>query len=230
MKEKHSGGAAMSMSSFQTGTGLIDEYTLNIKDAVFAYDSRVQDGEVPILQLVGVNSETGNAEDSIWLKVGKNWEITDGGKSIAYTGTGKAMVNRQSQYGKFIDAFLAVDSANEIIEARGMDAFVAESWVGLALHVERVVKRIKINGQDVDMTEWVIHDVTGMNIPDAKPETDPDEAIPADTVAVLKSLAAANTTFEAFIDAAYEQVPSLVDSAYEDYVTDADGFYAKHKG
>ena len=140
------------------------------------------------------------------------------------------MVNRQSQYGKFIDAFLAVPEANDIIEARGMDAFVAESWVGLALHVERVVKRIQINGQDVDMTEWIIHEVAGMNIPDAKPETDPDEAIPADVVTALKSLAAANTTFEAFIDAAYEQVPSLVDSAYEDYVTDADGFYAKHKG
>lgn len=220
----------MSMSSFQTGTGLIDEYTLNIKDAVFAYDSRVQDGEVPILQLVGVNSETGNAEDSIWLKVGKNWEITDGGKAIAYTGTGKAMVNRQSQYGKWIDAFLAVPEANDIIEARGMDAFRAESWVGLALHVERVVKRIKINGQDVDMTEWVIHEVAGMNIPDTKTDVDPDEVVPADSLAVLKSLAAANGTFEAFIDAAYEQVPSLVDSPYEDYVTDADGFYAKHKG
>lgn len=220
----------MTINTFQTGSGLIDEYTLTIKDAVFAYDSRVQDGEVPILQLVGVNSETGNAEDSIWLKVGKNWEITDGGKSISYTGTGKAMVNRQSQYGKFIDAFLAVPEANEIIEARGMDAFVAASWEGLALHVERVVKRIQINGQDVDMTEWVIHEVAGMNIPDAKPETDPDDAVPADSLAVLKSLAAANTTFEAFIDAAYEQVPSLVDSAYEDYVTDADGFYAKHKG
>lgn len=220
----------MSMNTFQTGTGLIDEYTLNIKDAVFAYDSRVQDGEVPILQLVGVNSETGNAEDNIWLKVGKNWEITDGGKAITYTGTGKAMVNRQSQYGKFIDAFLSVDSAADIIEARGMDAFVAESWVGLALHVERVVKRIQINGTDVDMTEWVIHEITGMNIPDTKPETDPDEAIPADVLTVLKSLAAANTTFEAFIDAAYEEIPSLVDSAFEDYVTDADGFYAKNKG
>jgi hypothetical protein len=63
----------MTLNTFQTGSGLIDEYTLTIKDAVFAYDSRVQDGEVPILQLVGVNSETGNAEDNIWLKVGKNW-------------------------------------------------------------------------------------------------------------------------------------------------------------
>lgn len=219
----------MTMNTFQTGSGLIDEYTLTIKDAVFAYDSRVQDGEVPILQLVGVNSETGNAEDSIWLKVGKNWEITDGGKTIAYTGTGKAQVNRQSQYGKWIDAFLAVPEANEIIDARGMDAFVAASWEGLALHVERVVKRIQINGQDVDMTEWVIHEVSGMNIPEKTERSDGDDTIPADERDVLKGLAS-TMTFEEFIDAAYDKVPTLVDSEWESYVTDENGFYAKHKG
>jgi len=219
----------MSINTFQTGSGLIDEYTLTIKDAVFAYDSRVQDGEVPILQLVGVNSETGNAEDSIWLKVGKNWDITDGGKTITYTGTGKAQVNRQSQYGKFIDAFLAVPEANDIIEARGMDAFAAASWEGLALHVERVVKRIQINGTDVDMTEWVIHEVAGMNIPDKAEGPDPDEVVPSAEREILKGLAS-TMTFEEFVDAAYENVPTLVDSAWESYVTDENGFYAKHKG
>jgi len=219
----------MAINSFQTGTGLVDEYTLNIKDAVFAYDSRVQDGEVPILQLHGVNSETGNADDSIWLKVGKNWEIVDGGKSINHIGTGKAMVNRQSQYGKWLDAFLAAEGANELIEMRGMDAFVAESWVGLALHVERVVKRIQINGTDVDMTEWIIHEISGANIPDNTPAT---VIVPDDVAPALASIAKASTSFEAFIDAAYETVATLVDSDYESHVTDdsATGFYATHKG
>ena len=220
----------MSINTFQTGSGLIDEYTLKIKDAVFAYDSRVQDGEVPILQLVGVNSETGNAEDSIWLKVGKNWEITDGGKAIAYTGTGKAMVNRQSQYGKFIDAFLAVDGADKVITDRGMDAFVATSWEGLDLHVERVVKRIKINGQDVDMTEWVIHDITVDGTPAKTEGPDPDEIIPAEHLATFTKIAASSTTFEEFVDAAYETVTEMVNASYENYVTDPAGFYARHKG
>jgi hypothetical protein len=217
------------MNTFQTGSGLIDEYTLNIKDAVFAYDSRVQDGEVPILQLVGVNSETGNAEDSIWLKVGKNWEITDGGKAISYTGTGKAMVNRQSQYGKFIDAFISVDGANDIINERGMDAFVAASWEGLNLHVERVVKRIQINGNDVDMTEWVIHEIKTDGTTGKTEGPDPDEIIPADERATLKGLAA-TMTFEEFVDAAYENIPTLLNAAWESYATDENGFYARHKG
>lgn len=219
------------MANMNTGSGLVDDYVFDIKDARFFHDARFGDGEITLIELTGINSETGG-EDKIWMKAGKTWVIKGDGAYIEYEGSSrKPAVNRNTQYGHFIDSFMKCDGAEDIVTEKDMDAFVAESWVGLSLAIHRGVKEYNIDGEKFEGQIFEVEGIEGLVIPDAAPAA-PDVDIPAAANAKLVKLAASSKTFEAFVDAAYDQVTGLTGAAYEDHVTDDgdSGFYALNRG
>ena len=146
----------MANENWKTGSGLIDEFDLTITEAYFDTNVKVQDGEAPILHLIGLNSVNGDPEDDTRFTVGKTFEIVEKGAKVVPINP-KGKLNRNSQYGKFVDAFLACEDSEALLESRDMDPFVAESWIGLTLSLERVVTPTTIKGEKVDMTSWIVH-------------------------------------------------------------------------
>lgn len=220
------------MGNMTTGSGLVEDFDYTIKDAVFAFDARIGDGEIALLQLSGINSET-TSEESIWLKAGKTWDVSRDGGTIEYTGTGRnAAVNRNTQYGQWIDSFMACDGASRLVDERDMDAFKAESWVGLTLTVHRGTREYNIDGNKVEGTVWSVTGIVGVTTDEQVTGQASVAEIPVAVEAKLIKLAAGSKTFESFVDLAYDQIEGLTGSSFEDHVTDdtAAGFYALHAG
>lgn len=167
--------------NWKTGSGLPDDFDFEVTHAEFRYNPKVQDGEVPICVLVGLNSETGDPEDELRFTVGKNFEVVDKGAAVEPT-FAKAKINHNSQYGKWINSFLANEEAMALVKARDMDPFVAASWVGLKLSLERVLTDTTIRGESITMTSWIVHDVTEI-------ETSEGERKPAKKTAAKKAAA-----------------------------------------
>ena len=219
------------MPNMQTGTGLIDQFDYTIKDAIFAFDARFGDGEIALLQLSGINSET-SGEENIWLKCGKTWSIADGGARIEPSDPTKKnpVINKNTQYGIWIDSFMRCDGADVVVADRDMDAWRADSWVGITVEIARREKPLKINGDDVIQKYF---EVIGIDAA-AKVEkaAAPAVDIPKSAEVKLKKIAAGSPTYAEFVDAAYGEVEGLTGAAFEDHVVDDSdaGFYALHKG
>lgn len=219
------------MPNMQTGTGLIDQFNYTIKDANFAFDARFGDGEITLLQLSGINSETGG-EENIWLKCGKTWSIVDGGARIEPSDPTKKnpVINKNTQYGIWIDSFMGCDGANVVVADRDMDAWNAESWVGITVELARREKPLTINGEHVTQKYFEI-----IGIDAAEKQAAPAAAtvdIPKAAEVKLKKIAASSGTYEEFIDSAYGEVEGLTGAPFENHVIDDSdaGFYATHKG
>ena len=206
----------------QTGTGLIDDFTFYIKDARFFHDARFQDGEVAILELVGINNVTGD-EDRIWLKCGKTWQASNNGATITYTGSSRnPKINKNTQYGIWIDSFVQCDGTDELVDK--MDAFVAKSWIGLTVDVHRSTRTYNIEGNTYEGQVLEVTRVhpTGTTIDDtAKGEWMPE--VPDAIREKLNEIAESSATFEEYVDTAYEKIPEMLDASWEAWATSPDG-------
>ena len=216
----------------QTGSGLIEDYDLDIKDAKFFHDMRFKDGEVIILELTGINSET-SKEETLWLKGGRFWHAEDDGARAEYTGTAKhPKFNNNTQYGKWINSFVRCDGADEVMAEKNMDATVAESWVGLNLGVHVHMEQYNIEGVQSEGRVYTVTALNGVVFNEAEAEKAEEPEIPKATMVKLTKLAKDSGSFEAFVDRAYDEIGGLTGSSYEDFVTDdsASGFFAVHGG
>ena len=218
------------MPNMQTGSGLIDQFLYTIKDAAFAFDARFGDGEIALLQLSGINSETGG-EENIWLKCGKTWSIADGGARIEPSDPTKKnpVINKSTQYGIWIDSFMRCDGADAVVKDRDMDAWQAESWIGITVELARREKPLKINGEDVTQKYFEVISIDAA----AKAEpAAPTVEIPKSAQVKLKKIAASSATYADFVDSAYGEIEGLTGSSFEDHVVDDSdaGFYAQNRG
>lgn len=234
----------MGMDSFKTGTGLADELTLEVQEAIFTYDAKIGDGQVPLLKLAGI-MDGEKAFSETW-SCGKDWVIEDGGARIVHkSGDPGKRINKNSGYGRFLDGFVEIEGALQLMEERDGDALVAATWEGLTLHLSRVERPFTDqSGQQRDGAKLIPDGIpsTGSPAPAAaaKPAAAPAAAappapavdIPAADKAKLTALAQAADSFEAFIGEAYVSVPALNGADYESHVSDdgATGFFATIKG
>lgn len=219
------------MPNMQTGTGLIDQFNYTIKDAIFAFDARFGDGEIALLQLSGINSET-SGEENIWLKCGKTWSIVDNGARIEPSDPTKKnpVINKNTQYGIWIDSFMTCDGADVVVNDRDMDAWRADSWVGVTVEIARREKPLTINGENVTQKYF---EVIGIDAAAKVEKTEaPTVTIPKAAEVKLKKIAASSPTYADFVDSAYGEIEGLTGSSFEDHVVDDSdaGFYAQHKG
>lgn len=237
----------MSMDSFKTGTGLADELTLEVQEAIFVYNAKIGDGQVPLLKLAGVMD--GEKQFTEEWSCGKDWVIEDGGARIVHkSGEPGKRVNKNSGYGRFLDGLVEAEGALAILEARDGDALVAATYEGLTLHLSRQERPFTDqNGEKRDGAKLIPDavSVTGGAAPAstastpaaaapaaAAPAPAVEVAIPAAEKAKLTALATAADSFESFIGQAYVDVPALNGADYEAHVSDdgATGFFATTKG
>jgi hypothetical protein len=124
--------------SFKTGTGLADSLDLHIQDAAFVLDpSYGRDGElIPLLKMTGTATIDGVEKplSETW-PVGGGWQVADDGAKIVSAKNTK--VNANTDYGRFIDAFVVLPQAAEILDKIDGSAFEAATWVGFTLHLDR---------------------------------------------------------------------------------------------
>jgi hypothetical protein len=225
--------------SFKTSTGLADEMRLEVRDAAFVLDPKYnRDGElIPLLKLTGIATIDGVPRElSETYGVGKGWTIdADGSRATSAT---HSKFNSNTAYGKFIDAFVAVDGAVDILDKiPGASALVAQTWVGFTLDLERSApETFNIRGEAKPVTRngillpvsIVSHNEVGVqqDISQVAAPAEMDAAVRAE----LENVALKVDTFEEFIAAAYE-LGTIDGMAFEDHVADdgPTGFYATVK-
>lgn len=218
------------LDSFKTGTGLADEFDFEIREAVWAYDAKIGNGRVPLLKLSGLMD--GAKEITEMWGAGESFLVKDGGKSIEHKdGPGKR-VNNNSKYGRFLDAFVEIPGALELMEKRDGDALVASTWEGLTLHLVREVKKFKIDGEDVESQALLPRAIIGEGSTVAKTDAATAPNIPEPALSTLTAAAKSSGSFEEFIGKAYHGDANLTDAPYEVHVADGgdSGFYALNKG
>lgn len=127
----------MSGESWQTTSGLIDNYDFHIEQAWFGKNEKF--GDSLLLNLRGPAYQEGElVEEEVTnlYSCGDGWEAADGGEKAEHK-AGKTTFNKQSSMGKLIDAVVGLgDEVLEELSTRG-ETYEAETWAGLILHIER---------------------------------------------------------------------------------------------
>lgn len=126
------------MSSWDTSTGLLDSFTLVVKEAWFG--KREQFGENLLLNLKGsaiVEGVEVDPEHDEIFTCGATWQAGQGG-ALAVSTTGAEMFNANSKIGRLINSIADLgDEVKATMQARG-ETFEADTWTGLEIDLERV--------------------------------------------------------------------------------------------
>ncbi len=155
----------MGSESWETTSGLLDDFTLNVDEAWFGEDEENDDERI-YLFLRGLATDTDDGEESEdyreRFRVGQNWEVVDKGGSVE-NATGKSKFNKNSGVGRLIRSMVADGATAEALAERG-DATDAETYIGLTLHLVRI-EQTPFKNDDGDMVEWNILSAAGVEFP-----------------------------------------------------------------
>lgn len=126
-------------SSWDTTSGLLDDYRFDIEEAWFGGHEKIQSGKVCLLQARGTAYQEGEVVDDdhlVMYSCGDGWDAGKGGR-IATHKSGKTRFTNASNMGKLIDAVagLGPDIIEEL-KQRG-ETFEADTWEGLSFQIER---------------------------------------------------------------------------------------------
>ena len=229
----------MSGSTWETETGLPDDFSFEITDASFTRSAEVKGGEQIYLNLVGDTDTIGQYE--LHLPVGPGWDTLDGGKTARHeSGNAKKGINNNTDYGKFIDACIKELDLGSVLAPRG-EATEAKVWVGLKFHMKQKEFSFpdKQNpGQNVEyyrlLPQAFLGEVGGEEKAPAK-ESKPagsgsngatNGAAAKVLLAKVKAEAKKHDTHEAFVDAAMNIDGVADDEDLLTQVIDPDGLYA----
>lgn len=231
--------------SWETESGLLDQYQGTIRRSWFATDARYQDGNVILLHWEVDTNDPDVPEVTEKFPVGSGWDSADGGDTVVHE-KGKAKFNKNSIYGKIVDRATkpegSLHDAFPVLKGRGRPT-QANIWDGLTFDFKREEFDY---GSDIGVKSRVMPvKFLGENAQpslatstEAKPAAAPaQEAAPAaevdaKTSALLRNAAKAADTHTAFLDAAME-IDGVVtnDALLATLVDDSDaGFYAQNKG
>lgn len=118
-----------------TTTGLVDDVTVTITDAYFAFDPGYNDGQTLLLKILGNTDDPENPEFDQFFPCGNGWETADKGATATREDGKKKGFNRNSGYGMFFMRAIQA-GAGDVLKSRGtpMEAAV---WKGLTFHMKR---------------------------------------------------------------------------------------------
>lgn len=117
--------------SWQTTSGLVDDFDCYIKSARWGFRQEYQNGEVLLLIMEGESPDVDMEQPIIW-PAGKGWEVRDGGD--------RAVHPKRS---KFVDVSMYGRLLNRVVKDLGVDmrargkATEAKVWEGLGFHFKR---------------------------------------------------------------------------------------------
>lgn len=156
----------MGRSSWITGTGLLDNFTLKVDEAWFGEDEENDDDRI-FLFLRGPASQNGEVVDEEYQErwtIGNNWEVVDEGRAVEHV-AGKFEFNENTGIGLLIDSMVRdddhelVDEKIDMLAERG-DAYEAKVYQGLELDLERKQFSFENDeGEKVNYTRLLAADV-----------------------------------------------------------------------
>ena len=127
------------MSSWDTSTGLLEAFQLEINETWFGTNDKYNQGKTLLLNLKGAASVEGDVVDpeyQLMLSCGDKWTAASGGASAVNT-AGSEMFNEQSAVGRLIDGIKNLDAAVlAVMQGRG-ESFEADTWNNLVIDFER---------------------------------------------------------------------------------------------
>jgi len=243
-----------------TTTGLLDSYTGKIVDAQFGFKPDYQNGQALLLMIDVNTGDPEIGEGGIVSEqypVGKGWDTVDGGQTAVHESGQEKNFNNASGIGLLLNSIIDAGGLG-VLQATGCTPNQAACWIGGTYVFER--KEFSGTMQDKTQRTWhrmLVTDVVADGAvaaapapaaPAAATTPAPATAAPAATTAApaaagadgpelapvlkakLKAIAVAAETHDAFIEAAFAQVPEVMtDSALEAAVGNA-AWWASLKG
>ena len=134
--------------SWNTDTGLPDDFDFTITSAIFGFRKEYQDGEVPLLIWEGESPD--EDVESIIFPCGKGWDIVKKGTQVEHAKRTRFI--KTSMIGKLITR--VVDELSVDMRSRG-PATSADVWKGLSFHMKR--EEIKYEGLLEDRGGKTVH-------------------------------------------------------------------------
>lgn len=221
----------MSYGSWDTETGLIDDYDYTIEVATFTTDSRYNDGQTLLLKWEGtaVTADGEAIDHMLLLPCGSGWESRDGGRSATHD-KGKTRFNRSSIIGKIIDRCIKDLGMGDVLMPRG-EPTESQTWEGLTFHMKREVINFGggIGEKEREMPVAFVGADGATNGAAA-----PAPAVDGARIAVeakVKAAAASAADFGTFVNDAISSMPELLE--YDDImakVVDESGYWAEVRG
>ncbi len=126
----------MSPSSWDTSTGLLEVFTLEVAEAWFGKNDKFPDNL--LLNLRGPASVEGEIVDPEHTEIftcGEAWKDGQGG-AVAVSTAGAEMFNTNSKIGRLIDGIKALGSDAAFMSKRG-ESYEAASWLNISIDFER---------------------------------------------------------------------------------------------
>ncbi len=157
----------MGKESWETTSGLLDDFTLNVAEAWFGEDEENDDERIYLfLRGLAIDNDSEDAaEEEDYrerFRVGTNWETVDKGAGVE-NATGKQKFNKNSGVGRLIRSMVADGATAEALAERG-DATEAETYIGLTLHLVRI-EQTPFENDDGDKVEWNILSAVEVEFP-----------------------------------------------------------------
>ena len=157
----------MGKESWETTSGLLDDFTLNVAEAWFGEDEENDDERIYLfLRGLAIDNDSEDAaEEEDYrerFRVGTNWETVDKGAGVE-NATGKQKFNKNSGVGRLIRSMVADGATAEALAERG-DATEAGTYIGLTLHLVRI-EQTPFENDDGDKVEWNILSAVEVEFP-----------------------------------------------------------------
>jgi hypothetical protein len=157
----------MGKESWETTSGLLDDFTLKVEEAWFGEDEENDDERIYLfLRGLAIDNDSEDAaEEEDYrerFRVGTNWETVDKGAGVE-NATGKQKFNKNSGVGRLIRSMVADGATAEALAERG-DATEAETYIGLTLHLVRI-EQTPFENDDGDKVEWNILSAVDVEFP-----------------------------------------------------------------
>lgn len=234
-------------NSWETSSGLIDEYTGEVVDAHFGYKEEYRNGEALLLFLEIQTGDPELGEAGVITEqypVGNGWETGDKGKTTTHESGRAKKFNGNSGIGLLIDSIR--DAGGIAALSKKGESNEAASYIGLNATFTRKEFSMK-NPDGGDDVKWArmlvseVHQGNGKTVAkkaESAQDTSSDDSetpsatehkIPAALKIKLKKLAGEAADHDAFVEAAYEIDGVDGNQAVEDAVGD-EAFYTSLKG
>lgn len=225
--------------TYETTSGLVDDFDVLIEDAWFATDQRYNNGQT--VMLFWKSTPLSEVDDSVpeefWdggirFACGKDWETLDGGKTVEHPKELKKF-NSQSAYGMLINKAIEY-GALDVLKKRGpsQDASI---WVGLKFHMKREEFSFKIGGEEVKRDRLLPTKFLGVGDEDAPKSSSSKGAkaekadvpdLPEETMTKLREVKGETDSHSAFVDAVMELPDLAGDVKIIKAIATPDGIYA----
>jgi len=201
------------LSSWDTSTGLLESFQLEVQEAWFGTNDKYNQGNTLLLNLKGPASVDGDVVDPehhLMLSCGDKWKAAQGGAAAVNT-TGSESFNNQSAVGKLIDGIkdLGAD-AIAVMRTRG-ESFEADTWNNVVIDFERVKTgtfKDRNTGEEREVFNYLPRSLAeGGTAPSAAPSAEtasangPTGMAPAALRAILKVEAAKHDSNDDFLGA-----------------------------